>query len=397
MTGSTSRVLLWVGLALAPAGPIHSQGGRLEPGLVARIDSVFHRFSATGSPGCALGIVRDGRLVYAQGYGLAGIELGVPITPATVFDIGSVSKQFTAMSVVLLAQDGRLSLDDEIQKFVPRVPRYSRPITLRHLLHHTSGLRDYIDVLSMSGIQEEAVTGDREALEAIARQQLPNFAAGDEYRYSNSGYFLLSLVVQRVSGKSLRDFAAERIFGPLGMTHTQFVNRHDQIIPDKAGSYATGRGAGFRLALANWEQTGDGAVNTTLEDLARWDQNFYTGTVGGAVAIRELETPGLLNDGKPITYALGLVVGRRRGLRKVSHGGAWAGFRAHMARYPEVRTSIVCLCNLANAGPEPLSNRVADIVLANRYTTPDVPNPFVPRPPAVAPPPVGGRATAAPP
>jgi CubicO group peptidase (beta-lactamase class C family) len=308
-------------------------------------------------------VVRDGAMAYSRGFGLASMELGVPITPATVFDIGSVSKQFTAMSVVLLAQDGKLSLDDEIQRFLPEIPRYGRPVTIRHLLHHTSGIRDYIDILGWSGISDEAVTTDQDALDAIARQRGTNFEPGAEFLYSNSGFFLLSVIVHRAGGKSLRDFAAERIFAPLGMTHTQIVNRHDLIVPGKAGSYTDGEGGGFALALANWEQTGDGAVNTTVEDLVQWDRNFVTGKVGGAAAIKELETVGVLNDGTPIDYALGLRVDTYRGIRQVSHGGSWAGFRAQLSRFPEKQTSIFTLCNLSSSAPGALTSAVADLVL----------------------------------
>ncbi len=375
---------LVLGCTVLAARPASAQTGELDQRMASRVDSVFSRFTAPGFPGCALGVVQDGRLAYAKGFGLASIELGVPITPATVFDIGSVSKQFTAMSIVLLAQDGKLSLNDEIQKYLPEIPRYARPVTLRHLLHHTSGIRDYIAVLYASGLQDESVTGDREALEAIVRQRDPNFESGAEHRYSNSGYFLLSLVVQKVSGRTLRDFAAERIFVPLGMTHSQFVNRHDQVVPGKAASYSADRPSGFRLALANWEQTGDGAVNTTIEDLLLWEQNFHSRRVGGAAAIRELETTGVLNDGKAISYAKGLVVDRRRGLREVSHGGSWAGFRAFLARFPEQRTSVMVLCNVGNAGPGPLAHRVADLLLADHYTEAAVAPVFTPFQPAGA-------------
>ena len=371
-------VLLWS----LPAGPARAQNGdELDPSLVPRIDSVFRRFGAPGSPGCALGVMRGGKLAYAKGYGLASIELGVPITPATVFDIGSVSKQFTALAVVLLAQDGKLSLDDEIQKYLPEIPRYGRPVTLRHLLHHTSGIRDYIDLLSWSGVQEESVTGDREALEILTRQKDPNFVAGAEFLYSNSGFFLLSVMVRRASGQSLREFAAQRIFGPLGMTHTFYLDRHDEIVPGKAASYAPARPAGFRLALANWEQTGDGAVQTTVEDLLRWDGNFGSGAVGGAAAIRELESTGVLNDGKAIEYALGLNVDTYRGLRRVSHGGSWAGFRAQLTRFPEQRVAISTLCNVANAVPSSLATRVAEVVLGAAFTAPPPSQgPFTPLP-----------------
>jgi len=352
-----------------PAASIPAQAPGRDS-LAPRIDSVFQRFAVAGSPGCAVGVARGSALVYARGYGLASIELGVPIIPETVFDIGSVSKQFTAMAIVLLAQDGKLSLDDEIQRFVPAIPRYAKPITLRHLLHHTSGLRDYIDLLGWSGVGEEAVTGDREALDVLSRQRATNFTPGSEYLYSNSGFFLLSLVVKQASGNSLRQFAAERIFGPLGMTSTFYLDDHAEIVPGKASSYVSGSGGQFRLAPANWEQTGDGGVQTTVVDLLKWDQNFSSGRVGGMAAIRELETTGVLNDGKPITYALGQVVDRYGGLRRVSHGGSWAGFRAQLTRFPEQQTSILALCNLGNAAPAALTNRVAGILLAGQFSAP---------------------------
>jgi CubicO group peptidase (beta-lactamase class C family) len=370
-------------LLLAPDSLL-AQSNPLAPALAARVDSVFGRFTAPGSPGCALGVVRDGRLDYARGYGLASIEHGVAITPATVFDIGSVSKQFTAMAIVLLAQDGKLSLDDEIQKFVPELPRYpAGAITIRHLLHHTSGLRDYIDVLSWSGVADEAVTTDADALLAISKQQATNFAPGSEFLYSNSGYFLLSVIVRRASGQTLRYFAATRIFAPLEMSRTQFVDRHEMIVPGKAGSYAPGPGGSFALSLANWEQTGDGAVNTTVEDLVKWERNFEAGTVGGKAGIAELHKTGVAG-GKPITYALGLVIDSLRGVRRVAHGGAWAGYRAHIARFPDQKLSLISLCNLANGNPGQLNERVAVLLLEGKLGPATAPGTFVRSPMARA-------------
>jgi CubicO group peptidase (beta-lactamase class C family) len=363
---------------LLAATPLAAQSNSLAPALAARVDSVFGRFTAPGSPGCALGVVRDGRLDYARGFGLASIEHGVPITPATVFDIGSVSKQFTALAIVLLARDGKLSLDDEIQKFLPELPRYpAGAITIRHLLHHTSGLRDYLDVMGLSGFADEAVTTDADALDAIVRQKETNFPPGSEFRYSNSGYFLLSVIVKRAGGESLRDFAARRIFGPLGMTHSQFVDRHEMIVPGKAGSYAAGPGGTFVLSLANWEQTGDGAVNTTVEDLVKWDRNFETGTVGGAAGIAEMHRTGVLTGGKPISYALGLGIDSLRGVRRVSHGGAWAGYRAHIARFPDQKLSLISLCNLSNSNPGQLNEGLAVVLLEGKLGPALAPGTFV--------------------
>ena len=208
--------------------------------LKAKVDGVFREYDRSDSPGCALGVYQDGKIVYERGYGMANLELGVANSPQTVFDIGSTSKQFTAFSIHLLAREGKLSLDDDIRKWVPEVPSYGPKITIRHLLHHTSGLRDYIEIMSLQGIQEEDLTTDADALAAIARQKAPNFPPGQEYLYSNTGFFLLSVVVKRASGESLRDFAAERIFGPLGMRHTQFNDSHTRIVPNRATGYVPG-------------------------------------------------------------------------------------------------------------------------------------------------------------
>ncbi|MGH7560622.1 MAG: serine hydrolase domain-containing protein [Gemmatimonadales bacterium] len=357
---------------------LRTQNPELSAALAARIDSLFAPFEKPGSPGCALGLVRDGRLVYARGYGLASIELGVPIAPTTVFDIGSTSKQVTATAILLLERDGVLSLDDDVRRWVPELPDPGARITVRHLLHHTSGLRDYIDLLHASGVPVEAVTGPRHALEILSRQRGVNFAAGAEYAYSNTGFFLLSVIVERAGGRTLRAFADERIFRPLDMGRSFFLDDHAEPVPGKASSYEPRRGGGFALSSSNWEQTGDGAVQTTVLDLLAWDRNFSGGPVGDSALRAKLETPGRLNDGRAIDYGLGLVIDTYRGLRRVSHGGAWAGFRAELLRFPEARTSVICLCNLSSSGPTGLARRVADIVLAERFTAP-APGPGGPR------------------
>jgi CubicO group peptidase (beta-lactamase class C family) len=336
------------------------------------VDAIFAQYAKPGSPGCSLAVVRDGRIVYEKGYGFASLENGVPIDPKqTVFDIGSTSKQFTAASVLLLAHDGKLSLDDDIHKYVPELPEYGTqntgtPVTLRHLLHHTSGMRDYINLMAMGDFAIEDYTTDGDALTVLARQKKLDFQPGSEHSYSNSGYFLLSLVVKRVSGKTLRDFAQDNIFTPLGMSHTQYLNDHTAIVPHRATGYGPHPGGGFGIQMSNWEQNGDGGVNTTVEDLAKWDRNFYDPKVGGPWLIEQLQTPGKLNDGSSIEYARGLVVSRYRELRTVSHGGSWAGYRAELLRFPDQKFSVIALCNLAAAQPGALALKVADLYLADR-------------------------------
>lgn len=329
-----------------------------------RIDAVFAEYNKHGSPGCAMALLDHGRIAYQKGYGLANIEHGVPIDPqTTVFDIGSTSKQFTAASILLLAQDGKLALDDDIHKFIPELPDYGHRVTLDHLLRHTSSIPDYIALMMLGGINVEDHTTDDDALRAIARAPMLGFVPGSEYSYSNSGYFLLSLVVKRASGKPLREFASERIFKPLGMAHTRILDDHAAVIAHKAASYEAAGEGGYAASMSGWEQTGDGAVQTTLGDLARWDENFYAGKVGGAALLAQLQAPGVLNDGKPITYARGLMVDDYRGVKRISHGGVWAGFRAELARFPEQHVSVLTLCNFGKVNVDGLVSQVADIHL----------------------------------
>ncbi|HEY0671976.1 MAG TPA: serine hydrolase domain-containing protein [Longimicrobiales bacterium] len=338
----------------------------------ARVDSVFTAFDRKDSPGCALGVYQDDRIVYARGYGMADLQAGLPITSQSVFDIGSTSKQFTAASIVLLAQQGKLSLDDDVRRYIPELPLYSKPITIRHLLHHTSGLRDYIGLMTWGGASIDDHTTAQQALAAIVRQKGLNFEPGAEYLYSNSGYFLLSQIVERVSGKSLRTFAQEQIFEPLGMKSTHFHDDHRMVVPNRAIGYEP-TSAGFEIAMSRWEQTGDGAVHTTVEDLLLWDRNFYQPKVGGAPMLTTLLTSGLLNSGDTLDYALGLVHETFRGLKAVSHGGSWAGYRAELVRFPEQHFSVATLCNLASANPSQLARSVAEIYLADKMTTAALP------------------------
>lgn len=338
-----------------------------DAAVASRIDETFAEFSKPGSPGCALALYERGRVVYGKGYGLASIEHQVAIDPKqTVFDIGSTSKQFTAASILLLAQDGKLSLDDSVRKHIPELPGYFDNVTLEHLLNHTAGVRDYILLLTVGGAQFEDHTTDTDALRAISRQKALDFSPGSEHSYSNSGYFLLSQVVKSASGKSLREFAQERIFTPLGMQHTHILDNHAEVISHRAASYEPGPDGTWELSTSAWEQTGDGQVQTTVMDLARWDANFYEPKVGGSALIEQLQQTGTLDDGKPITYARGLIVEDYRGLRAVSHGGSWAGYRSELIRFPEAGIAVAALCNAGSSQPWALSRNVADIVLGDR-------------------------------
>jgi CubicO group peptidase (beta-lactamase class C family) len=348
-----------------------STGGAAYPGTsdeksAAAVDEVFSDLTKPGSPGCALAIYRDGKILYAKGYGLANIEENVPLMPQSVFDIGSTSKQFSAASILLLEKEGKLSVHDDIRKYIPELPPYSQKITILHLLNHTSGLRDYLTLMELAGINVDSVTTDTDALALITRQKSLNFAPGSDWLYSNTGFFLLSVIAQRVSGRTLREFAAENIFAPLEMTHTQYRDSHTSLIPDRAMAYDEKENkAGYTLNVSYFEQTGDGAVHTSVEDLLKWDENFYSPRVGGKEFLTEIQERGKLNNGKVLDYAKGLFVQEYRGLHTVSHGGSWGGYRAELLRFPNQHFSVACLCNVGNAGPTRRAHQVADIYLGN--------------------------------
>ena len=362
----TFLALIGFTLLLAASGVLNAQEK-----FAKAADEVFADLTKSGSPGCALAVARGGKIIYEKGYGRANIEDDVEITPRTVFDIGSTSKQFTAASILLLEKQGKLSVQDDIRKYLPEIPDYGHQITILHLLNHTSGLRDYLALFELAGMNIDSVTTDQDALAVLARQKGLNFAPGSDWLYSNSGFFLLSVIVKRASGKTLREFATENIFEPLQMKQTVFRDEHTLLVPNRALAYdPKDAGAGYTLDVSYFEQTGDGAVHTSVEDLLKWDENFYSGKVGGKQFLDEIQEPGKLKNGKTLDYAKGLFVGKYRGLRFVDHGGSWGGYRAQLLRFPQQHFSVACLCNLANANPEKRAHEVADIFLAEEMKEP---------------------------
>jgi len=328
------------------------------------IDAVFGEWDRTDRPGCSLGVYRDGEVLYARGYGMANLEHGLANSARTVFRIGSTSKQFTAAAIALLAEQGALSLDADLREIFPELPDYGAPVTVRHLVHHTSGVRDYLTLAEVADWSEDYTI--EEALELVLAQRELNFPPGERFLYSNSGYFLLSQVVEQVSGRTLRQWAAENLFGPLGMAGTHFHDDHTHIVPGRAAGYSPSAD-GYRIDQTVLDMVGDGGVFTTVEDLARWDRNFVDNRLGrgGPELIRLLETPGRLADGSATDYAFGLAVGEHRGLRRIGHGGAFVGFRAAFDRFPDHHLSVAVLCNVSTSAPGSLALEVADLYLAD--------------------------------
>jgi CubicO group peptidase (beta-lactamase class C family) len=334
--------------------------------LTAQTDRLFAAWDKPGSPGGALAVVQDGRVVHQRGYGMANLEYGIPITPATIFDVASVSKQFTAFAVQLLAQEHRLSLDDDVRKYLPELHDFGKTITIRHLLHHTSGLRDQWNLLFLAGWRNQDVITEQDVLNLVWRQEELNFEPGAEHLYSNTGYTLLGLIVKRISGRSLDAFCQERMFKPLGMKDTHFHDDNRTIVPGRSYSYSPKPGGGFANSPLQYATVGASSLFTTVEDLARWDRNFGDGRVGGRdVLARMLET-GKLNNGEKLNYACGLELGEYRGLKTVKHNGHSAGYRASIVRFPDQRFSVIVLSNLSSSDAEGMARKVADLYLSDK-------------------------------
>jgi len=340
------------------AGPVSSS----TPDRSA-VDTILAGYDSTASPGCSLAVFRDGEIDYQRGYGMANLEFGIANAPDTVFRIGSTSKQFTAMAMALLAEQGKISLDDDIHKFFPTMPDYGDPVTVRQLIHHTSGVRDYLTLTELADWGEN-FTAD-EALRIITRQQELNFPPGTDYLYSNSGYFMMSRIVAIVTGQSLREWAGENMFKPLGMTRTHFHDNHNHIVRNRADGYDDADEGGFEISMTVLDMVGDGGIFTTVEDMLKWDRNFYDNKLGkgGPALIKLVETPGRLKDGKTLDYAFGLGVGEFAGSREIAHGGAFVGYRAGFNRYPEQHLSVVVFCNYAQTDPTGLARQVAGLYL----------------------------------
>lgn len=352
---------------LAAPGFTNAQRWTLDESAQNQIDGVFD-FVSVGDPGCALGVVQNGQMAYAKGYGLANLDWGMPVSSSTVFDIGSVSKQFTSTAIALLDIDGVLSIDDDVRKWIPELPEYGRTITIRHLLNHTSGIRDYLTLMGLAGTDFNNVFDEFDGVELITRQRALNFEPGSEFLYSNSGYLLLANIVRRATYKSMRQFLEERVFDPLGMAHTSIWDLNTEIVPERATGYSGAPGNWSIDHAWNFQMGGDGQVLTSIEDLARWDGNFYDPVVGGQGLLDRLHTRGILNNGDTIDYALGLTVDEYRGLKRVQHGGAWAGFRAMITRFPEQHASVIVECNRGDANVNAYADGVADVVLSEFLT-----------------------------
>ena len=337
--------------------------------ISAKVDEIFAPLKSQEAPGCAVAVGEGGRTVVSQAYGMADLEHDVPNTPDTIFEAGSVSKQFTAAAVLLLAQQGKLSLQDDVRKHVPELPEYlpaGTKITIDHLLHHTSGLRDWGAVAELGGWPRGTrIHTHDHVLDIASRQKSLNYEPGRYYSYTNTGYNLLVIIAERVSGQKFQDFSRQNIFEPLGMTHTQWRDDFSRIVKGRAIAY-TGKPGDFHSEMPFENVFGNGGLLTAVGDLLLWNENFVHGKVGGPAFLQEMQRRGRLTDGQEIEYARGLFMTSWKGLPEVSHSGATAGYRAFLARYPEQKLSVAVLCNVGAANPVDLAHRTAGLFLASQ-------------------------------
>jgi CubicO group peptidase (beta-lactamase class C family) len=373
------RLPILVAIAICPAA---IRSAPAQPPSKAAIDRIFTTQIDRRGPGCAAGAVQDGRFVFKGAYGIANLDDDVPIGPNTLFYVGSESKQFTAAAIGLLALEGRLSLDDDIRRYLPEIPSYGSTITIRNLIHHTSGIRDLYGLMDLRGDRMADVFPDSEAIALLARQKGLAFEPGSRQSYSNSGYFLLGQIVRRVSGKPLREFADERIFRPLGMTSSHFHDDPGHVMKGRAMSYERSPSGEYRLAyLQNFDKVGAGGLYTMLDDIQKWDENYYTRKVGGAALRRLLDTRGVLTSGKELSYMFGQIAVNIRGLHAIEHGGAMMGYNAHFVRFPEQHFSAFVMCNGEWLDARTFAHNVAEAFLGSRMQ-PKAPQ--APRRPEVA-------------
>jgi len=361
-----SRVVpILLAIALASA-QVPATGQQMATVDLAQVDSLFERFDGTRNPGCAVGVSEGGYIILERAYGMADLEHDVPNGPETVFEPGSVSKQFTAAATILLALDGKLALDDDVRKYIPELPEYEAPITVRHLLNHTSGLRDWGSVAGIEGWPRTTrVHTHTHMLDIASRQNSLNYQPGDYYSYTNTGYNLQAVLVERVSGMSFAEFSQQRIFEPLGMTKTEWRDDFTRIVKDRSIGYSPNRGGGWSMLMPFENVHGNGGLLTTVGDLLRFTHNLETGELGGPRFLEEMHRQGVLNSGRTIAYASGLFIGEYKGVREVQHSGGTAAYRGFLTRFPDQGLAVSVMCNAGNANPGRLARQVAELYLGD--------------------------------
>jgi len=337
----------------------------IEP-TTRQVDSLFAQWDTQESPGAAIAIIKEGEVLYKKGYGMANLDHGIPNSPSTIFDIASVSKQFGGVAIAMLAQAGEISLDDEIHTYIPEVPDFGHPITVRQLVHHTSGLRDWPATLAIGGWRMDDVISFDQILRMVWKQQELNFEPGSAYSYSNTGYNLLAELVQRVTKKSFSEWMHEHVFSPLEMNHSHFHDDHEMIVKNRAQAYRKTYGQ-YKMVPNGLTALASSSLFTSVDDLIKWVLNFETKAVGGPEVLSLMHEQGSLNDGSELSYAFGNSIWSYRGLEHVTHSGGWAGFNTYLLRFPKERFAVIVLSNAGDLGASRRAYEIVDLYLKDRF------------------------------
>ena len=374
LTGFVASIMIFTTLLIGCGSESTTQAteqselNNLSASQSKEIDKLFANYDDINAPGAAIAVLKDGEIVFKKGYGSANLEYDIPVTSSTVFHVASVSKQFTVFAILLLAEEGKLSFDDDIRTYVPEVPDFGETITLRHLASHTSGLRDQWNLLVMAGWRFDDVITTEHVLKLVANQKELNFSPGEEYLYSNTGFTLMAEVVARVSGQSFAEFTQENMFTPLNMSNTLFYDDHQRIVKNRAYSYSN-TDNGFQKSVLSYANAGATSLFTTVEDISLWAQNFAEPKVGTKAIIEQMNTLAKLNNGDTFGGAYGQFISQHKGIEYIQHGGADAGYRTFFARFPEHNLAVSVFNNASNANPRALALDVADIFLKDQINT----------------------------
>lgn len=328
-----------------------STNAQISKAQIKRVDSLAMTWNIPNAPGGVVGIMEHGKLIYIKGFGLASLDYDIPCTDSTIFNIGSVSKQFTAMGIVKLSIDGKLSLDDDIRMYLPELPDFGNRITIKNLLHHTSGLRDIHSILTLSGWRNDDPRSNNDLFEIMKKQKELNFKPGDEYMYSNTNYIFMAKIIEVVSGKKFEEWMKENVFIPLGLTNTYIENNATKVVKGNATSYRQKEDKSFNRAIEYWNYTGSGNVHTIAKDLLLWLNNYSNPSRGWEKAFELLQTTDKLNNGAYFNYAYGIEIDSINGIRRVSHGGGVGGFRSFVCTFPNLAISIVVMTNYSSSNP----------------------------------------------
>ena len=359
MKTSLKHLLIFVPM-LCMAEMAFSQA--IPEATIKKIDSLFKYWDNNKSPGFAIGIVRNDSLIYSKGYGIANLEYNIPNAPETIYHMASVSKQFTAYAIVLLARQGKLNLDDDIRKYLTWFPDLKQKITIRNLVNHTSGIRDQWQLLAMAGTRLDDVITEDQIVKILGKQQALNFKPGDEWSYSNSGFTMLGEIIKSVTGKTLRQFTDSAIFRPLGMDHTHFHDDYTEIEPNRAYSYDRDKGH-FINDVLSYSNAGATSLFTNVPDMSKWIMNFYNHKVGDQQDIETLTTKAILNNGKVQDYAMGIGVDMYRGQKRYSHNGGDAGFRTSVSVFPDLKMGFIAFSNMGDVNPTGKTDQLTDLFI----------------------------------